>query len=311
MSYKVLVTCPPMLLQIDRFSKKFSDLNIEVTTPEIKQTLSVDELIQIVPEHDGWIIGDDPATKEVFSAGKKGSLRAAVKWGIGTDNVDFKACDSLSIPIKNTPGMFGGEVADVAIAYIIGLARNLFEIDRNIRRGGWPKPAGISINNKTLGIIGLGDIGSNVASRANALGMKIVGWDPYSKETPDYIRVERNWPDGIEDCDFIVFTCALTNETKHMLNKKVLEKIENGVRIINVSRGPLIETSALMEGLKNKIIISAALDVFENEPIPGDHPILKYSNCILGSHNASNTIEAVDRATNKAIELLYEMLEGK
>ena len=141
--------------------------------------------------------------------------------------------------------------------------------------------------------------------------MKIVGWDPYSKETPDYIRLERNWPDGIEDCDFIVFTCALTNETKHMLNKKVLEKIENGVRIINVSRGSLIETSALMEGLKNKIIISAALDVYENEPIPGDNPILKYSNCILGSHNASNTIEAVDRASNKAIELLYEMLEGK
>ena len=89
---KVLITCPPMLEQIDIFRDKFRNLNIEITTPKVTQTLHVEELLKIVPNHDGWIIGDDPATREVFEAGKAGNLKAAVKWGIGVDNIDFDAC---------------------------------------------------------------------------------------------------------------------------------------------------------------------------------------------------------------------------
>ena len=103
MTFKVLITCPPMLRQIDHFKQQFEELNIEITTPAVVQALTVDELISIVPNHDGWIIGDDPATYEVFEAGKAGQLKAAVKWGIGVDNVDFSACAKLGIPITNTP----------------------------------------------------------------------------------------------------------------------------------------------------------------------------------------------------------------
>lgn len=309
MTYKVMITCPPMLKQIDRFKEKFAELDIDITTPNLVQTLTVNELIDIVPQHDGWIIGDDPATAEVFKAGKAGKLRVAVKWGIGVDNVDFSACKKLGIPITNTPGMFGAEVADLAMCYILGLARNAFFIDREIRSGNWPKPAGISLVGKTIGIVGLGDIGKNIAKRARAHDLNIIGWDPFVDALPEYIELQNNWPIGINRCDFIVFACALNDKTRYLFNQSILEKLKQGVRIVNVSRGPLINETALLNGLTSGVIASAALDVFENEPLRKNHPILLHNRCILGSHNASNTIDAVIRASHEAINLLHGMLK--
>src|SRR5256885_975123 len=111
----VLITCPPTLKAMDHYRARFTEQAVEVVTPNVVQTLSEEELIALLPEFDGWIIGDDPATRRVFAAGKAGRLRAAVKWGVGVDNVDFAACHDLGIPISNTPGMFGQEVADVAL----------------------------------------------------------------------------------------------------------------------------------------------------------------------------------------------------
>jgi D-3-phosphoglycerate dehydrogenase / 2-oxoglutarate reductase len=308
-SFKVLVTCPPMLKQIDQFRDLFASLDIEITTPDVVQTLSVEQLIEIVPLHDGWIIGDDPATEEVFTAGKSGKLKAAVKWGIGVDNVDFPACKKLGIPITNTPGMFGAEVADLAMCYILGLARDAFFIDREIRKGGWPKPAGISLPGKTLGIVGLGDIGRNIAKRASAHELNIVGWDPYAKAVPDYIKLGGAFPADVDLCDFIVFACALTEDNHHLFNESILGALKPGVRVINVSRGPLIKETALLKGLTTGVISSAALDVFEVEPLAQTNEFLTHPKCIVGSHNGSNTIDAVIRASNEAIRLLDAMLK--
>ena len=309
MSLKVLVTCPPMLRQIDSFRKVFADLDIEITTPDVVQVLTVEQLLQLVPQHDGWIIGDDPATAEVFEAGVAGKLRAAVKWGIGVDNVDFSACERLGIPITNTPGMFGAEVADLAMCYVLGLARDAFLIDREIRQGGWPKPAGISTSGKTMGIIGLGDIGRSIAKRAQAHDMAIIGWDPYAKDIPDYIALQEQWPANVECCDFLVFACALTEATHHLFDETILGLVKKGVRLVNVSRGPLISETALLKGLADKTIKSAALDVLEVEPLSPNNQILNYPQCILGSHNGSNTIDAVIRASQQAISLLAKLLQ--
>ena len=132
---KVLVTCPPMLKQIEQFRSIFDQKNIELVTPNVVQTLTEEELMELLPEMDGWIIGDDPATERVFTEGKKGNLKAAVKWGVGVDNVDFEACKKLDIPIINTPNMFGAEVAGIAVNYVIGLARQTYVIDRGVRAG--------------------------------------------------------------------------------------------------------------------------------------------------------------------------------
>lgn len=309
MTFKVLVTCPPMLKQIDQFRDLFASLDIEITTPDVVQILSVEELLKIVPLHDGWIIGDDPATEEVFTAGKSGKLKAAVKWGIGVDNVDFSACKKLGIPITNTPGMFGAEVADLAMCYILGLARDAFFIDREIRKGGWPKPAGISLPGKTLGIVGLGDIGRNIAKRAQAHDLNIIGWDPYAKSVPDYINLSGAFPVDVDTCDFIVFACALTEDSHHLFDESTLGVLKPGVRVVNVSRGPLIKETALLQGLSNGLISSAALDVFEVEPLAQTNEFLTHPKCIVGSHNGSNTIDAVIRASHEAIRLLAAMLK--
>jgi len=308
MSLRVLITCPPMLRQIDSFRQVFKDLGIEITTPDVVQVLTVKQLLELVPKHDGWIIGDDPATAEVFEAGAAGKLKAAVKWGIGVDNVDFSACERLGIPIVNTPGMFGAEVADLAMCYVLGLARDAFFIDREIRSGGWPKPAGISTVGKTMGIIGLGDIGKNIAKRAQAHDMKVIGWDPYAKNIPDYISLQDQWPTNIESCDFLVFACAFTEESYHLFDETIVRLVKQGVRLVNVSRGPLISEEALLKGLENEKIRAAALDVFEVEPLSKNNRILNYPQCILGSHNGSNTVDAVFRASQHAISLLTEML---
>ena len=308
MTRKVLITCPPMLKQIDRFRERFADAGIEITTPDVTQTLSVAELLELVPEHDGWIIGDDPATSEVFEAGSRGRLKAAVKWGIGVDNVDFDACERLGIPITNTPGMFGAEVADLAMCYVLGLARDAFLIDHEVRKGGWPKPSGISLGGKTLGIIGLGDIGGNIAKRAHAHDLDVVAWDPYAKSVPEYVALQDAWPAGVGSCDFLVFACALTEETTHMFDESTLGLLKPGVRLVNISRGPLVSGAALLQGLKAGTVTSAALDVFEVEPLSESSELLSYANCIFGSHNGSNTVDAVVRASTKAISLLDEML---
>ncbi len=308
MNYKVLVTCPPMLKQIQKFNEKFEELKIDITTPNIIQTMSEDELVKILPYHHGWIIGDDPATFKVLNAGKEGLFRCAVKWGIGTDNIDFNACNKLSIPIQNTPGMFGSEVADLAMCYILGLARDAFLIDREVRKGNWLKLTGISLKGKKIGIVGLGDIGKNIAKRANAHEFSIIGWDPNANDLPSYVNHIQEWPMDIETCDFLVFACALNKKTHHIFNSDILKAVKKGVRIVNISRGQLIDEKALLEGLQNKIITSVALDVFESEPL-SNKDFLSYDNCIYGSHNGSNTIDAVTRASEEAISILYKMLK--
>ncbi len=307
---RVLVTCPPMLGMIDSFRPVFEQHNIELSAPNVVQTLSVEELKEIVPLHDGWIIGDDPATREVFEAGRGGNLKAAVKWGIGVDNVDFEACNELNIPIINTPNMFGGEVADIAMGFVIALARQTFQIDDGVRQGQWPKPCGMSLSGKTVALVGYGDIGKNTARRMLAADMNVIAYDPVAEPVNDLEKVEMSvWPERIEEADFIVVTCALTSSSHHMLNADIFSRVKHGVRVVNVGRGPVIEEAALEMALQNGTVHSAALDVFEEEPLPLSSYLRNHPYCIFGSHNASNTADAVERTSHIAIEKLLGFLQ--
>ena len=309
---KILVTCPPMLGMIDSFRHIFEEKGIEVSAPNVVQTLSVEELKEIVPQHDGWIIGDDPATREVFEAGKAGNLKAAVKWGIGVDNVDFDACKDLNIPIINTPDMFGREVADIAMGYVIALARETFEIDRAVRDGKWIKPRGISLSGKKVALVGFGDIGQSTAKRLLALDMDVIAYDPFADNNPNLLEVEREvWPTRVEEADFIVVTCSLTKSSFHMVNADVFKQAKDGVRVVNVGRGPIIDETSLEDALKSGKVYSAALDVFEVEPLPMDSYLRTHTHCVFGSHNASNTADAVERTSHIAIDKLFHFLNIK
>jgi len=306
---KVLVTCPPMLGMIDAFRPRFERAGVELIALEVVQTLTERELEKLVPDHDGWIIGDDPATREVFTKGKAGRLKAAVKWGVGVDNVDFQACEELGIPIANTPGMFGPEVADIAMGYVIALARETFDIDRGVRAGNWPKPRGISLAGKTAAVVGLGDIGRNTAKRLLASDMNVIAYDPNVDSVPELPEANiLHWPARLHDADFIVITCALTRETRHMLNADAFETVKKGVRVVNVARGPIIDEAALVQALESGVVYSAALDVFESEPLPSDSPLRRQPRCVFGSHNASNTVNAVERTSHMAIDRVFGFL---
>ena len=170
--------------------------------------------------------------------------------------------------------MFGNEVADLAMCYILGLARDAFLIDRSIRNGEWPKPSGLSLLNKKIGILGLGDIGQNIAKRAHAHGFKVMGWDPNANIINDYINLKPFYSMGSVN-DFLVFACALNEKTRYSLNYDLLAKLKYGVKFVNISRGSLVYEAAI-KGLEEGIISSAALDVFENEPLDKKHKIFNY-----------------------------------
>lgn len=312
-SLRVLVTCPPMLRMISDVRHLFEEKGVLLTTPDVVQTLSIDELKELVPQHDGWIIGDDPATAEVFATGKRGKLKAAVKWGVGVDNVDFNACKELNIPIVNTPGMFGNEVADVGLGYVVALAREIFSIDRGVRSGQWPKPRGISLAQKKCAILGMGDIGRNVAARVKACGMSVIGYDPVAKESELPADTQlMSWPNGLEEADFLVVTCALTKSSYHLVNADAIARMKTGIRIVNIARGPIIDELALINALSSGQVHSAALDVFEIEPLPKDSELRNFGDrCLFGSHNGSNTADAVLRTSHIAIEKLFGFLGVK
>lgn len=307
---KVLVTCPPMLKAIDELRYLFEEKGIELITPDVVQVLTEEELIEILPGVDAWIIGDDPATERVFTAGKNGKLRAAVKWGVGVDNVDFAACEKLGIPIQNTPRMFGNEVADMAMAYFTGLARDSYRVDREVRKGNWIKPPGMSTTEKTVALIGLGDIGLATARRLKGFDVKINAYDPFTSLNAENAGVDQilEFPEGLSEADFVIITCALTPSSHHLINEKSIELMKDGVKIINVSRGGLIDEPALIAALKSGKVSAAGLDVFEVEPLPKDSELRQFEHCIFGTHNGSNTKEAVIRASHRAIDILFGFL---
>lgn len=306
---RILVTCPPMLGLFEEFEKDFADAGLDGIAAQTTQVLSEDELIALLPEYDGWIIGDDPASRRVITPARAGRLRAAVKWGVGVDNVDFPAFRDLGIPVENTPGVFGGEVADVALTYTLGLARETYRIDREIRQNqAWPKPSGISMAGRTVALVGFGDIGRQTAKRIAACDSQIIVYDPAYAPVEGLDTQSATWPNRIGEADFIIFTCPLTPQTRAMFNHDLLAKLKPGVRVVNVARGPVIVEAALIEGLRSGLIHSAALDVFEVEPLPADSPLRSFDRCIFGSHNGSNSADAVRRVSRIAIGKMQRLL---
>lgn len=306
---KVLVTCPPALATAHMYVDRLRAMDLEVVLADVVQQLSEDELIGLLGDVDGIIAGDDPLTARVLEHAPR--LRVLVRWGVGMDNVDHAAATSLGIRVVNTPGVFGEEVADVAIGYLVLLARKLHRIDVAVRDGTWAKPQGRSLAGLTMGIVGLGTIGRAVARRAIAMRMSVVGYD-ISAVVSEAATAEGVWIEPIErvfaQADAIVLCAALTAESRHTVDARALAHMRPGGWLINVSRGGLVDETALIDALSSGRLAGAALDVFEHEPLPADSPLRQFDQVILGSHNASNTIEAVERVNGLAIDHLLQGL---
>ena len=312
MKHRVLITCPNLINTIDHYRDFFASHDIDIMIPDFVQQLSEAQLLNLIGEFDGVIAGDDPFTERVFE--KATRLKVMAKWGVGVDSIDLEAAKRLKIPVFNTPGAFSDEVADVAMGYVILLARQLHRIDRTVRQGKWEKPLGTSLRGKRLGIIGVGGIGQAITQRCVAAGMVPLGYDV--RDIPDGFRQQTGMQqlalnDLFSQADFIVLSCNLTSENYHLLDDSAFEKMHDGVYIVNVSRGPLIDEVSLLKYLGTKKVAGAAMDVFEHEPLSPQSDLHLFENCIFGSHNSSNTREAVMRVNDWTIQNLLRGLNGE
>jgi D-3-phosphoglycerate dehydrogenase len=295
--------------KIESYRSIFEKYEISFDVPDVDQQLTEEELTEIIEPYHGVVAGDDEFTAEVLD--KALNLEVISKWGIGTDNIDQTAAADRDITVYNTPGMFNEEVADVVIGYAIMLTRDLHHIDRAVRAGDWVCPRGTSLSGKTFGVIGVGDIGTEVARRAATLGMDVLGQDV--RPIPEKLRKDTGIEatdrrDLLERSDIVSLNCPLTPDTRKMIGPSALEHIGSNGYLINASRGELIEQGALVEALQSGIVAGAALDVFETEPLPKTNPLTEMDNVILGSHNAQNTVEAVERTNQAAIKNLLRGL---
>ena len=309
MTRRVLITCPQLQSSIDDYCHIFVENDIEIEMPTVVQQLTETQLLEIIEPFDGVIAGDDEFTGRVLEKAK--NLKVIARWGIGVDGVDLTAAEGLGIRVSNTPNAFEDEAADVVMGYIVLLARQLHRLNQAVRDGGWPKIQGVSLRGKTLGVIGVGSIGQGVVRRAVAAGMVVLGHDvatvPAVVVKATGLRVVE-FDELLRASDFISLNCNLTDSNRHMLGPREFALMRAGVYVINTARGPLIDEAALAQALDEGQVAGAALDVFEVEPLPLDSPLRHFDQCIFGTHNTSNTQEAVVRVNQLAIANLLDGL---
>ena len=265
----------------------------------------------MMPGVVGMIAGDDELNRKFFETAS--DLRVLIRWGIGMDSVDHGAAKDHSVVVRNTPAVFGGEVADSAMAYVLMLARGHHLVDAAVRGGSWPKREGISLAGSVMGVVGLGDIGVQVTRRALGFGMKVRGYDPYvsGESIPSEVQVCNELESLLQEAAFVVLTCPLTDETYHLINEWTLAQMRRDAYLINVARGPVVDEVALIDALSAGGIAGAGLDVFEVEPLPASSALRDLPSVVLGAHNGSNTREGVARASNQAVTTLLEELGAK
>ncbi len=276
---------------------------------DVKTGLKPEELQAIMGEYDALIVRSaTKATKEIIEKGDK--LRIIGRAGIGVDNVDVAAATEKGIIVMNTPQGNALAAAEHSIALMFAAARKVAYADRTMKEGKWEKKAlmGIELYEKTLGIIGIGNIGSLVAEKALALGMRVIAYDAYvSKEFAESKGIELvDFDTLLKESDFIAIHVPLVKDTRGLINKEAIAKMKKGVIIINVARGPIVNAKDLQEALESGQVSCAALDVFDQEPPPKDDPLVLSQKTICTPHLGASTVEAQDKV---AIDVANQMVD--
>ena len=304
---KILISDPLADEGIEEI-KKQSDFDVDVRTK-----LSPEELIEAIAEYDGLIVrSQTKVTADVIEAGKK--LKVVGRAGIGLDNIDVPAATKRGIIVLNAPGGNTISTAEHTISMMLALARNIPQACASLKGKQWERKrfTGSEVYGKTLGIIGLGRIGSEVAKRAHALGMKLLGYDPIL--SPDRARAINVEPTDVEtlvrNADIITVHVPLTEKTRDLISAEHFGMMRPGVYIINCARGGIVNEAALYEAAKDGKIAGAALDVFEKEP-PLDSPLLELDSIIVTPHLGASTEEAQVNVAREVARHVVHALEGK
>lgn len=309
---KALITCQHLQRNFETFRPQYEALSVTPVLPPVPgQQLDAEAMRRHVAGCAAVIAGDDEIDAGVLEAGRAAGLKAVIKWGIGTDNIDKAAAKALGIPVFNTPGVFSDEVADLAMSLLLMLTRGTHLMHRSVVEGGWRKVEGRSLAGMTAGIIGLGSIGLGIARRTTASAMTTIGCD-ILPIAADVLKTNGIAQVGLDEIlrrsDVILLACNLTRENRHLIGPEAFGSMKRGAYVVNVSRGPLIDEAALAAALADGRIAGAGLDVFEVEPLPAASPLRAFDTCVFTTHNGSNTREAVARINQMTTDILFHVL---
>ncbi len=279
---------------------------------DVKTGLKPDELKQVLGGYDALVVRSQTrVTRDVVDAGSR--LQVIARAGIGVDNIDLEAATARGIAVVNAPAGNTVAAAEHTIALMLAMARNVPQAHLSMKEGQWRRGAfmGIELRNKTLGIMGLGRVGSEVARRVQGLSMRLLVYDPFV--SPDYARLLRaevvSLEELLEQSDFVTVHAALTEATRHMIGEAQMARMKPGARLINVARGELVDDEALLRALDEGRLAGAALDVFTNEP-PGDIPLVRHPKVVVTPHLGASTREAQTEVAIEAAEQVLAVLGG-
>ncbi len=280
---------------------------------DVKTGLSPAELAEVVGEYAGLIVrSGTQVTREIIQAATR--LRVIGRAGAGVDNIDLEAASERGIVVLNAPGGNTISTAEHTFAMLLSLARNIPQATASLKAGLWErkKYTGVELNDKVLGVIGVGRVGQQVASRARAFGMTTLGYDPFlSDEMASRLQIRLASLDEIyAEADYLTLHTPLIDGTRHLISSATLEKCKKGVRVLNCARGGLVDEAALLEAIKSGKVAGAALDVFEEEPPPADHPLLAREEVICTPHLGASTLEAQEKVAQQiACEVLDVLMD--
>ena len=307
-TYKVLV-CDDLA---EEGLKVFRDQkNVELL---IKLKQPVEELKKLIADADACVVrSGTQITAEIIAAAKE--LKVIGRAGVGLDNVDLEAASKRGIVVINTPGGNTVSAAELAFCLIMALARNIPEANNSVKRGEWERKkfVGSELDGKTLGVLGLGRIGGEVAKRAQAFRMRVIAYDPFLRaDKAAQMGVEpMSLEEVLKKADFITLHLPLTAENKNMIGEKQFQMMKKGVRIVNCARGGLIDEKALAVAIKSGQVAGAGLDVFESEPPPKDLELLKLPQVIVTPHQGASTEEAQVAVAVDVAKSIIDYLSGR
>ena len=307
---------PKVLIADSIFQRGVDELSRDnALAATIKTGLSERDLVDLIPQFSALIVrSQTKVTANVLNAGTR--LRVVGRAGVGVDNVDVETATRRGIIVLNAPGGNTVSTAEHAFSLLLSVARKIPQADASVRSRNWNKKdfEGVELYNKTLGIIGMGRIGSELSRRAIAFGMRVVAYDPYLSATRArslQVELVDELDDLLATSDFISLHTPLTPETRHILDFVRLQKTKRGIRIINCARGGLIDENALAGALQDRHVAGAALDVFETEPLPADSPLRIAPNLVLTPHLGASTAEAQESVgIEVAQSIRAALLEG-
>ncbi len=268
------------------------------------------ELADLLKDVDGFIAGLDQIDASALAAAKR--LKVIARYGVGVDRVDVAAATRHGIVVTNTPGANSAAVAELAVGLMLALCRHICQADQAMRCGQWPRFAGIGLRGKTVGLIGFGAIGREVAQRLGAFGCRLLASDPYVRPDAAIGSVSLVPVDELLASSHIVsLHTAATSANAGMVNDDFLHKMKPGALLINTARGELIDEGALQRALEKKHLAGAALDCFGKEPPGADHPLLQMPQVIATPHMGAHTDEAVNAMGRMSLEACLAVLRGE